>query len=108
MLSFLWWTPTILTEWRRQLKSCTSYFGNTLQLNQVFIIVCSEEELRNAKLLVFANKQDMPNAMSMSQILAKLELAHLKREWHLQSCIAVSGKTLYCSLKLNVTRCRTA
>ena len=37
-----------------------------------------EDELRDAVLLVFANKQDLPNAMSVSDIQEKLGLHTLR------------------------------
>jgi ADP-ribosylation factor 1/2 len=37
-----------------------------------------EDELRDATLLVFANKQDLPNAMSVSEIIDKLGLHSLE------------------------------
>jgi signal recognition particle receptor subunit beta len=42
----------------------------------------AEEELKSAPLLVMANKQDLPNAMSVEEITEKLELGNIKnREW---------------------------
>ena len=56
----------------------------------------NEDELRNAVLLVFANKQDLPNAMSASEITDKLGLHNLRqRLWHTQSTCATSGDGLY-------------
>ena len=37
----------------------------------------NEDELRDAVLLVFANKQDLPNAMSASELTEKLRLNSL-------------------------------
>ncbi|XP_042488669.1 ADP-ribosylation factor 2-like [Macadamia integrifolia] len=56
----------------------------------------NEDELRNATLLVFANKQDLPNAMSVSEITDKLGLHSLRqRPWYIQSTCATSGQGLY-------------
>merc|ERR1712226_1704204 len=42
-----------------------------------------EEELRDAALLVFANKQDLPSAMSVSEVTDSLGLQLLRnRRWH--------------------------
>ncbi|KAH1091962.1 hypothetical protein J1N35_019219 [Gossypium stocksii] len=42
----------------------------------------NEEELRDAVLLVFANKQDLPNAMNAAEIIDKLGLHSLRqRHW---------------------------
>ncbi|KAG4304451.1 hypothetical protein PORY_002161 [Pneumocystis oryctolagi] len=52
----------------------------------------SEDELRDAILLVFANKQDLPNAMSAAEITDKLNLASLRqRNWYIQATCATSG-----------------
>lgn len=41
-----------------------------------------QDELRDAVLLVFANKQDLPNAMNCAEITDKLGLHSLKqRHW---------------------------
>ncbi|KAK9112668.1 hypothetical protein Scep_020187 [Stephania cephalantha] len=56
----------------------------------------SEDELRDATLLVFANKQDLPNAMRVSEITDKLGLHSLRqRRWYIQSTCATSGEGLY-------------
>ena len=48
-----------------------------------------EDELRDAVLLVFANKQDLPNALSVSEISSKLGLHSLKnRDWNVQATCA--------------------
>jgi signal recognition particle receptor subunit beta len=55
-----------------------------------------EEELRDAVLLVLANKQDLPNAMSVSEVTDKLGLHSLRgRKWYIQSTCATSGDGLY-------------
>jgi len=56
----------------------------------------SEDELRDAVLLVFANKQDLPNAMTVAEITDKLGLHSLRtRKWYIQSTCATSGDGLY-------------
>ncbi|KAI5124952.1 hypothetical protein M0805_007379 [Coniferiporia weirii] len=56
----------------------------------------NEDELRDALLLVFANKQDLPNAMNASEITDKLGLHGLKqRTWYIQAACATSGDGLY-------------
>ena len=56
----------------------------------------SEEELANVVLLVFANKKDMPDAMSASEIREKLGLVSMRdRPWFVQSSCAVKGEGLY-------------
>lgn len=56
----------------------------------------NEDELRDAILLVFANKQDLPNAMNAAEITDKLGLHSLRqRQWYIQSTCATSGDGLY-------------
>ncbi|PSS03568.1 ARF family GTPase [Coniella lustricola] len=56
----------------------------------------NEDELREAALLVFANKQDLPNAMNAAEITDKLGLHSLRsRQWYIQSTCATSGDGLY-------------
>ncbi|KAK2502616.1 hypothetical protein MC885_009475 [Smutsia gigantea] len=56
----------------------------------------AEDELRDAVLLVFANKQDLPNAMNAAEITDKLGLHSLRhRNWYIQATCATSGDGLY-------------
>ncbi|KAG7588170.1 Small GTPase superfamily ARF/SAR type [Arabidopsis suecica] len=56
----------------------------------------NEDELRYAVLLVFANKQDLPNAMNAAEITDKLGLHSLRqRHWYIQSTCATTGEGLY-------------
>jgi len=55
-----------------------------------------EDELRDAVLLVFANKQDLPNAMNCAELSEKLGLASIRgRKWYIQSTCATQGQGLY-------------
>ncbi|CAL4150482.1 unnamed protein product, partial [Meganyctiphanes norvegica] len=55
-----------------------------------------EDELRDAVLLVFANKQDLPNAMTAAELTDKLGLNQLRnRKWYIQATCAVQGQGLY-------------
>jgi len=56
----------------------------------------NEDELRDAILLVFANKQDLPNAMSVAELTDKLGLHNMRnRKWYIQAACATSGDGLY-------------
>ncbi len=56
----------------------------------------NEDELRDSVLLVFANKQDLPNAMSAAEMTDKLGLHGLRhRQWYIQACCATTGDGLY-------------
>ncbi|KAJ8766887.1 hypothetical protein K2173_009231 [Erythroxylum novogranatense] len=58
--------------------------------------ILSDSELRDATLLVFANKQDFESAMSVSQVADKLGLHALRhRSWYIQGSSAISGQGLY-------------
>jgi len=55
-----------------------------------------EDELANSALLVFANKQDLPNAMNAADVTDKLGLHSLRqRNWYIQATCATSGEGLY-------------
>ena len=66
-------------------------FGNLLEaksnsfvtaLIEVHLVFWWQDELRDAVLLVFANKQDLPNAMNAAEITDKLGLHSLRqRHW---------------------------
>ncbi|XWS62944.1 hypothetical protein CRYUN_Cryun06bG0054100 [Craigia yunnanensis] len=58
--------------------------------------ILADNELANAPLFVFANKQDLSNAMSSSEIVDKLGLHCLgQRPWYIQNTSAHSGCGLY-------------
>lgn len=55
----------------------------------------NEEELRDANLLVFANKQDQPGAKGAGEISEALKLGELRdRNWSIVACSAIDGKGL--------------
>jgi len=55
-----------------------------------------EDELRDAVLLVFANKQDLPNAMTAAEVTDKLGLNKLRnKRWYIQATCASQGQGLY-------------
>ena len=55
-----------------------------------------EDQLKDAALLVFANKQDLPKAMNLSELTEKMCLNELRgRDWHAQACCAKTGEGLY-------------
>merc|ERR1712064_84386 len=56
----------------------------------------NEDEMREAVLLVFANKQDLPNAMAAAEVTEKLGLTSMRnRQWFIQSACATTGDGLY-------------
>ena len=60
--------------------------------------VLAEDELKDSALLVLANKQDLPDALTAAEISDKLQLETLnatERKWYIQACCAHSGAGLY-------------
>lgn len=56
----------------------------------------AEEEMRDAAVLVYANKQDLPDAMTAAEMREKLRLSDLRsRQWYIQSTVATTGDGLY-------------
>ncbi|XP_061776445.1 ADP-ribosylation factor 1-like [Nerophis ophidion] len=56
----------------------------------------AEDELRNALLLVFANKIDLPNALTPTEVTEALGLHTLRdRRWFIQATCATNGDGLY-------------
>ena len=55
-----------------------------------------DETLKSAVLLVFANKRDLPNALSVPELAETLGLNPLTpRRWFIQSTVATTGEGLY-------------
>lgn len=54
-----------------------------------------EEELQESALLVFANKQDQPGAMTAAEVSKSLNLTELKdRSWSIVASSAIKGEGL--------------
>lgn len=54
------------------------------------------DEMRDVALLVYANKQDLPQAMTASELTEKLGLHALRRQrWFIQTTCATTGDGLY-------------
>jgi small GTP-binding protein len=51
----------------------------------------TEPALTDASLLVYANKQDLPNALSGGQLAKELGLQNLRRSWFVQTACAKNG-----------------
>eukprot|EP00227_Mantoniella_beaufortii_P011712 CAMPEP_0197577646 /NCGR_PEP_ID=MMETSP1326-20131121/2200_1 /TAXON_ID=1155430 /ORGANISM="Genus nov. species nov., Strain RCC2288" /LENGTH=164 /DNA_ID=CAMNT_0043140745 /DNA_START=201 /DNA_END=692 /DNA_ORIENTATION=+ len=51
------------------------------------------EELSGSSVLVLANKQDLPDAMTVAELSEALQLHTIKgHEWHIQSACALTGE----------------
>lgn len=56
----------------------------------------NEDELKDAVLLVLANKQDIPNVMSPAEVTQKLQLQnYVDRKWFVQGTCATNADGLY-------------
>jgi len=68
----------------------------TEQAKEELTRMLAEDELRDAILLVFANKQDLPNAMKVQEATERLGLNKLRnRQWYIQGTAATTGDGLY-------------
>jgi len=54
-----------------------------------------EDELRDSLLLIYANKQDLPNSLTPKELCEKFNLLKLRRKWFIQGTNAVKGEGLY-------------
>ena len=57
--------------------------------------VLAASELKDACLLVMANKQDLPHAMAPSEVADRLGLHKLKRDWYIQSTNGINGDGIH-------------
>ncbi|CAB3401504.1 unnamed protein product [Caenorhabditis bovis] len=91
-------------------QSWSSYYNNT---NVVIVVIDSadvirlaeiksllfkmleHEDLAKAHILVLANKQDLPSALTAGEISNQLGLTTIKnRRWQIQACSAIKGQGL--------------
>mmetsp|Transcript_52692 Transcript_52692/g.133779 ORF Transcript_52692/g.133779 Transcript_52692/m.133779 type:complete len:190 (+) Transcript_52692:46-615(+) len=60
--------------------------------------VLAEDELRDVPLLVYANKQDLPNALNAADLTEQLRLWNTndrQRQWYVQGTCALTGAGLH-------------
>jgi len=60
------------------------------ELHKLFI----EEFLKDSSFLILANKQDMENAIPVTELQKLLELDKVKQSWFIQGCSATKGNGL--------------
>ncbi|EEY55886.1 ADP-ribosylation factor family [Phytophthora infestans T30-4] len=66
------------------------------EAKQVLRLIFEAEELTDTKLLVYANKQDHPNALSAEELREEMELSEVtKNSTHVQASIATTGEGIY-------------
>lgn len=59
--------------------------------NELFELLM-DNRLKQVPLLIFANKQDLPNAMTSSEVAEAIGLVRLEdRTWEIRACSAVEG-----------------
>ncbi|CAI5735413.1 unnamed protein product [Hyaloperonospora brassicae] len=59
-------------------------------------LIFEADELAQTKLLVYANKQDQPDALSADELRERLELADVTQNpTSVQACVATTGEGLY-------------
>jgi len=68
--------------------------GNEYHVKEELHRLCSESELKNSFILVFANKQDEPNALDPKELAKRLDLDKIKQPHHIQGSVAPSGEGL--------------
>lgn len=67
----------------------------TLMKDELFRLL-SHDDLQQSVVLVFANKQDLKDAMTPVEITDALSLHGIKNhDWHIQACSALTGDGLY-------------
>ena len=65
-----------------------------------FYKLLENETLKNAVILIYANKQDLPGARNISDIIQIYELDTIKDHiWHIQPCSATTGEGLITGMK---------
>ena len=55
----------------------------------------NEPQLNGLPLLLFCNKEDLPNSMSVNEIVKKLDFTRHKRPWKAQALCALTGDGLF-------------
>ena len=68
----------------------------------------SEDELREAVVLVFANKQDLPNAMSVAEVSARSLARSLARYTPSIPCVRMCFSLVGAHPQLTISLCRHA
>jgi len=54
-----------------------------------------EDSMKNVPVLIFANKQDLPAAMSVKEVTERLGLSKRSQKWYVQGSCATTGDGLY-------------
>jgi len=66
------------------------------ECKQEFKRMVNDPKLKNVPILIYANKQDLPNALKQDTIRDKLQLVQLKqKKWYVQECTAIKGTGIH-------------
>ncbi|CAF1096056.1 unnamed protein product [Didymodactylos carnosus] len=70
--------------------------------------IISDREMKDAIILIFANKQDIRDCMKPQEIQDRLQLSKLPRDriWFVQPCCASNGDGLYDGLSWLTSNCK--
>ncbi|ELK35054.1 ADP-ribosylation factor-like protein 5A [Myotis davidii] len=83
---------------------CLLYNFDTSQIGSVSES-SKKNDLRKAGLLIFANKQDVKECMTVAEISQFLKLTSIKdHQWHIQACCALTGEGLCQGLEWMMSR----
>ena len=106
--SFTFWDvggcDKIRPLWRHYFQNtqCIVYFVDSSDRERIdenewsLGLLMTEDEIKGVPILVFVNKQDRPNAMSVKEVIDKLSLDKIRdRPWYAQACSATSGDGLF-------------
>ncbi|CAF3495593.1 unnamed protein product [Rotaria sp. Silwood1] len=85
--------------WNATNEIIAKYLKCRERINEVrdeLLQLSKEEELQNKPILIFANKQDLFNPMSLDEIQEKINLTTLNEnvKWHLQPACAIQNEGL--------------
>ena len=57
--------------------------------------VIHDENMCNVPVVIIANKQDLPNAISCEELVIKMGLNKINNKWHIQGACAVTGEGIF-------------
>ncbi|KAJ6747995.1 ADP RIBOSYLATION FACTOR-RELATED [Salix purpurea] len=67
----------------------------SIMKDELFMLL-GHDDLQHSVILIFANKQDLKDAMTPAEITDALSLHSIKNhDWHIQACCALTGDGLY-------------
>jgi signal recognition particle receptor subunit beta len=61
--------------------------------------VLDDDLLKSVVVLIFSNKSDLKNSLTLEELTKTLELDKIKQKWKVQSCCALTGEGIKGGLK---------